>query len=385
MAEIGLVGAPSSGKSTFFKACTLKDVKIAPYPFTTLEPNEGLAYVRAACPCLNAKTGAGGASHPCGKCISGVRFVPIKLWDVAGLVPDAHKGRGRGNAFLSDVMRSDALVHVVDMSGTVDYEGNPASGFDPMLTVEMLEREVDYWLLSLVLKDWKLIEVSKEPAALVEKRLSGLGIQRTSIDTSLRGSLKSMDEQELLDFVSSVRKKSKPILIAGNKFDMKSSEGNVKEIQRTREVIQCSAEVELALREAAKEGLIEYVPGSPSFKAIEEVSGRQKDALGFMKNYLDDNGSTGVQQCLDRLVFDVLGMVVVFPVEDEKRWTSKKGEILPDAFIMRKGSTAVDLAYRIHQDIGSKFISAINAKTGRSVSSDYVLQNGDVISIKSGR
>src|SRR3989338_104438 len=116
MAEIGLVGAPSSGKSTFFKACTLKDVKIAPYPFTTLEPNEGLAYVRAACPCREKAVN-------CGKCISGVRFVPIKLWDVAGLVPDAHKGRGRGNAFLSDVMKSDALVHVVDMSGTVDYEG----------------------------------------------------------------------------------------------------------------------------------------------------------------------------------------------------------------------------------------------------------------------
>ncbi len=381
MAEIGLVGAPSSGKSTFFKACTLKDVKIAPYPFTTLEPNEGLAYVRAACPCKERP----GPSGNCGKCVSGVRFVPIKLWDVAGLVPDAHKGRGRGNAFLSDVMKSDALVHVVDMSGTVDYEGNPASGFDPLLTIEMLEREVDYWLLSLVMKDWKIIETLKDPSVIIEKRLSGLGISKSSIDSSLRGSLKSMNENELLGFVSSLRKKSKPILIAGNKFDMKSAGGNVKGIQRTREVIPCSAEVELALREAAKGALIEYVPGSSSFRIIKEVSEKQKSAVDFMKKYLDDNGGTGVQQCLDRLVFDVLGMVVVFPVEDEKKWSSKKGEVLPDAFIMKKGSAAVDLAYRIHQDIGSKFISAVNAKTGKNISSDYVLQNGDVISIKSGR
>ncbi|MBI2579837.1 MAG: redox-regulated ATPase YchF [Candidatus Aenigmarchaeota archaeon] len=385
MAEIGLVGAPSGGKSTFFKACTLKDVKIAPYPFTTLEPNEGLAYVTAGCQCLNAKTGAGGASHPCGKCLSGTRFVPIKLWDVAGLVPGAHLGRGRGNAFLSDVMKSDALIHVLDISGSVDYEGNPASGFDPMRTVEMLEQEVDFWLLSLLKKDWKLVESSKDASSVIEKRLSGIGIRRHDIDSSVRGSPKSWNEDDMLDFVSSLRRKSKPILIAGNKYDRKGSEENAERIGKTREVVHVSAEIELALREAAKEGILEYIPGNASFRMLKQAGERQETALGFMKKYLVENGNTGVQQCLNKIVFDVLGMNVVYPVEDEKRWANKKGEVLPDAFLMRKNSTALDLAYRVHEDIGKKFISAVSAKTGRSIAADYVLQNGDVISIKAGR
>src|SRR3989344_2519752 len=384
MVEIGLVGAPSSGKSTFFKACTLKDVKIAPYPFTTLEPNEGLAYVSTECACNN-KTGTGGAFHSCGKCVSGTRFVPIKLLDVAGLVPDAHLGRGRGNEFLSDVMRSDALIHILDASGSVDYEGNPAENFDPMLTIEMLENEIDFWMVSLVKKDWKLMEGSKDPAAVIEKRLSGIGVKRTHIDTSLHGSPRLWNDGQIMEFSSSVRKKSKPILIAGNKYDKRNSEYNVNSLSRTHKVIPVSAEIELALREAGKEGLIEYVPGSRSFKIVGELNARQKTAIEYMKKYLDSNGGTGVQQCLNAAVFDVLQMVAVFPVEDEKRWTSKKGDVLPDAFLMHEGSTALDLAFRIHEDIGKKFISAVNAKTGRNVSSDYILQHGDVISVKAGR
>lgn len=378
MAEIGLVGAPSSGKSTFFKSCTLKDVKIAPYPFTTLEPNEGLAYATAECACMHFR-------ERCKKCHSGIRFIPIKLWDVAGLVPDAHMGKGRGNAFLSDVMRSDALIHVLDVSGSVDYEGNPAEGFDPLLTVEMLEKEIDFWMMSLLKKDWKLMESSKDASSLIEKRLSGLGIRKGDIDVSMQGNPKTWSEAEILHFVSEVRKRSKPIIIAGNKYDRKGAEENRKRIEKTHQIVPASAEVELALREASKEGAVEYVPGSSSFKILRDVAGRQKQALEFIRMYLEKNGNTGVQQCLDKTVFDVLEMSAVYPVEDEKRWTNKKGEMLPDAFLMRKGATALDLAFRVHEDIGKKFISAVNAKTGRNIAADYVLQDGDVISIKAGR
>ena len=277
------------------------------------------------------------------------------------------------------------MIHILDASGSVDYEGNPAEGFDPVLTVEMLEREIDFWLLSLVKKDWKLMESSKDPAAIIEKRLCGIGVKRTHIDTTLHENPKMWSDSQIMEFLSSVRKKSKPILIAGNKYDKKGAKYNVDAIGRTRRIIPVSSEIELALREAGKEGLIKYVPGSPEFEVTGDLSDRQKPAITFMKKYLNENGATGVQQCINTAVFDVLGMVAVFPVEDEKRWTSKKGEILPDAFLMHKGSTALDLAYRIHEDIGKKFISAVNAKTGRNVSSDYVLQQGDVISVKAGR
>ncbi|MDI6721063.1 MAG: YchF-related putative GTPase [Candidatus Aenigmarchaeota archaeon] len=383
MVEIGLVGAPSSGKSTFFKACTMKDVKIAPYPFTTLEPNEGLAYVRTECACLNARTGTGGALQNCVKCASGTRLIPIKLVDVAGLVPDAHLGRGRGNEFLGDVMKCDALIHVLDVSGSVDYEGNPAENFDPEKTVKMLEGEIDCWLFSLIKKDWKLIEASKDPSGIIEKRLSGIGIKKTHLgDIS---DIKSWDEEDILEFISSARKKAKPVLIAGNKHDKRNAGENIRTLQKTREAVPVSAEIELALREAAKEGLIEYMPGDSSFRIVKDANEKQKLALEFMKKYLEKNGNTGVQECLRKIIFDILGMIVVFPVEDENRWTNKKGEMLPDAFLMKKGSTALDLAYRVHEDIGKRFISAISAKTKRNVSSDYPLQAGDVISIKAGR
>lgn len=157
MIEIGLVGCPSSGKSTFFKAATLKDVKIASYPFTTLEPNEGLGYVRVKCPCQEL-----GLGEKCKKCIDGVRFVPVKLWDVAGLVPDAHLGRGRGNAFLDDLMQASVLIHILDVSGKTDSEGNATESFDPAENIKMLAREIDYWLLRLLKKDWDVLRKGKK-------------------------------------------------------------------------------------------------------------------------------------------------------------------------------------------------------------------------------
>ena len=92
-------------------------------------------------------------------------------------------------------------------------------------------------------------------------------------------------------------------------------------------------------------------------------------------------GSTGVQDALNAAVFDVLGYIVVYPVEDEGKLSDKKGNVLPDAFLMEKGSTALDLANRIHSEIGKRFVSAIDVRTGKRVGKDYVLKNSDVIKI----
>ena len=147
--KIGLVGKPSVGKSTFFNAATMNDVPEGAYPFTTIDPSVGEAYVRVDC-------AAPEFDHTCtpntGYCEEGVRFVPTKLVDVAGLVPGAHEGKGLGNQFLTDLNEADVLIHVVDFTGETDLEGEPTAGHDPREDIEFLEAELDMWYLDILEK-----------------------------------------------------------------------------------------------------------------------------------------------------------------------------------------------------------------------------------------
>jgi len=391
MIELALVGVPNSGKSTFFKAVTLKDVKIANYPFTTLEPNEGLAYVSTNCPCKELEKKFD-IKIDCKKCIDGVRFVPVKLWDVAGLVPDAHLGKGRGNAFMDDLMQASGFIHILDISGRTNNEGNPVENNDPRETVKMLEKEIDFWLLGLIKKDWKAVVLGKKefiPTFLT--RFSGLGIKDIHIENALEKTkliheFDKWTDADLLNFVKEVRKESKPMIVAANKIDFPGADENLKQLDNY-EVTPCSAEVELALREASKEGLIKYIPGFSSFQILNEskLNEQQKKALMFINKFLNKFGSTGVQQVLNKMVFQILDMIVVYPVENEHKFSDKKGNVLPDAYLMKRGSTAHDLAYKIHEDIGKKFITAVDARTGKNVAGDYKLKDGDIISVKAAK
>ena len=208
MLELALVGAPNSGKSTLFKAATLKDVKIADYPFTTLEPNEGLAFVSTQCVCAELGT-------KCIHCVDNVRFVGVKIWDVAGLVPEAHLGKGRGNEFLSDVMRASGIIQVVDTSGRTDIEGNPASDFNPSAAIEMLEQELNYWMLSLIKKDWRLIQQGSDFIKTVSARLSGLGFSELAVKgiSEKLAVSKNSDDMYLLDFIDELRRNAQFIEI----------------------------------------------------------------------------------------------------------------------------------------------------------------------------
>ena len=365
--EIALAGKTNVGKTTFFAASTLVDAEISNRTFTTIKPNVGISYVVIDCICGEFKT-------DCRKCMNGKRPVPIKLVDIAGLVPDAHLGKGLGNQFLSDIIQCDALIHVIDISGSTDINGNQCSAgtHDPKEDIEFFEKEIDYWLLGILKKHWDKIRKEQNFYEGLHTALSGLKIQKErlkSITERLSIDRNSNDE-DLLKLLKEIRKETKPMIVSANKIDISGAEEifNKTENEISYRMVPCSADSELALRKAAKAGLIEYNPWEKDFIIKENVDDRKRNALEkIRKNVLDKYGGTGVQKCLDSAVFDLLDMIVVFPVENIEKLSDKKGNILPDALLLKKGSTALDLAYKIHEDIGKKFIAATDVRTHKNV------------------
>ena len=154
--QVGIVGKPNAGKSTFFSAATLTVVPIANYPFTTIRPNRGISYLRTKCVCKDL----GVEDQPRNsRCVDGERFIPVELIDCPGLVPGASTGKGLGNQFLDDLRKADALIHVVDASGSTDSEGKPvaAGSHDPLEDVGFLESELEAWMYQILAKDWDKI------------------------------------------------------------------------------------------------------------------------------------------------------------------------------------------------------------------------------------
>jgi len=396
--QVGVVGKPNTGKSTFFAAATLLDVKRAPYPFTTIEPNVGVGHVKVRCVCRDL----GVVDNPRNSvCIEGWRFVPVELIDVAGLVPGAWQGRGLGNMFLDHVRRAPVLIHVVDASGSTDEEGRvvkPGS-HDPVQDVIFFEREFEMWMYQVISRDWerlsKTIEYAKKFDELYS-RFAGLGIkpqvvQQVVEELGLSGKrVAQWSQDDLMSLVREARRASKPILIAANKADLPTAPDNVKRLTEQFKgryvVVPTSAEAELALRKAAKAGLIKYIPGSSSFEVVGRLTPEQRRALDYIEeNVLKRYGSTGVQDALDKAVFELLGMIAVFPVENEKKLTDSKGNVLPDVYLVHRDSTARDLAYEIHTELGEKFAFAIDALTGRRLGSDEKLSHRMIVKIVTAR
>jgi len=382
---IGLVGRPNSGKSTFFKSATLMDVLIASYPFATIKANHAMSYVKIK----DLAAEFGKVSNPReGYVKQGNRFVPFELMDVAGLVEGASEGKGLGNEFLNDLSAADAFIHVVDLSGEFDGSGKPTKDYDPGQDIRMIERELDLWYVGIMKKVWKgfarTIEMQHSNfAEAIAKQFSGLKVNADDVKhVVLKSNLNpeqpsKWNEAEIFKFAQLLRKYTKPMIIAANKVDTANGPANYEKVKAEFDypMFPCFADGELALREADKHGLISYIPGEKTFESKKELNDKQKLALGNIQKVMDEFGSTGVQEVLNKTVFDVLEYICIFPAGD--KLADSKGNVLPDCYLMKKGSTALDFAYRLHSDIGKNFVKAIDVRTKKAVGKEHVLKHMD--------
>jgi len=392
---VGLVGKANVGKSTFFAAATMKAVDIAGFPFTTIEANRGVAYVRSPCVCREL----GVEDDPVNSaCIDGVRLIPVDIIDCPGLIKGAHMGKGLGNQFLDEVRRADALIVVADAAGATDDNGQPvpAGSHDPLEDVKMLEEEFDAWLLGLVKKDWdettRTAQAAREGIELhLEVKLSGLGINRYQISESVQRlgldshKASQWGDEELSMFVTDLRRVSKPLIVAANKADRGPAEENIRRLRGAGyHVIPTMAEAELALRRAANAGLIRYTPGDSDIELVEsaELTSTQRRALETIRERVFDRwGSTGLQEAINAAFFQLLETIVVYPVEDAEKLTDHQGRVLPDCHLVPQGTTARQFASLIHTELGETFIYAVDAKTKLRLGEGHILKDKDVIQI----
>ena len=388
--KIGLVGKPNAGKSTFFTAATSATAQIGDYPFTTIDKNVGIAYVRKPCPSKEL----GLDPNPNNSLsVDGIRFIPIEVIDVAGLVPGAHEGKGMGNKFLDDLRQADVLIQIVDCSGTTDLEGNTVEGADPLDEIKFLEDELHHWIGEIVVRNWsrsaRAVEAGEKIENFLSERLAGLKFTREQVILSLRKAKISKPvmhwgSKEGLALAEYLQEIGKPIVIAANKADI-SSKDNIGKLDKASAIIT-AADYELALKNATKAGLITYNSGDSGFSLNDEgqLNDGQKKALETIRQFLKENGSTGVQDCIETAVLEKLDLIAVYPVEDETHFTDSQGRVLPDAYLVPRESTAHDLAYKVHTDIGDSFIRAIDCRSKRIIGKDYELQDGDIIKIVAG-
>jgi ribosome-binding ATPase YchF (GTP1/OBG family) len=392
---VGLVGKANVGKSTFFAAATLKPVEIANFPFTTIKANRGVGYLRTPCVCHEFKV----KDMPNNSaCIDGVRLVPIDLIDTPGLIRGAHEGKGLGNQFLDEVRRADALIVVCDAAGSTDEGGHSCApgSHDPIDDIKLFEEEFDAWLYSILIKDWERLARTAEMKheeiwKHIDEKVNGLGITRGNIQNACERAKISpfkaaqWTKTELHSFCTELRKASKPLIIAANKADKEPALQNIEKIKAAGYmVIPTCAEAELALRRAAESGLVKYTPGDKDFTILqpEKLNPNQLKALESVRERVFKKwGGTGLQNAINEAFYGLLDMITVFPVEDAEKLTDSKGRVLPDCFLVPKGTTARQFASVVHTDLSKSFLFAVDARTKRRLGEAQVLKDKDVIQI----
>jgi ribosome-binding ATPase YchF (GTP1/OBG family) len=400
MIKIGLIGKTNTGKTTFFNAATLASAEISNYPFTTKHPATGNA--QAITICVHKEFDV--QDNPKNsRCMDGWRYIPIELIDLPGLIKGAWQGKGLGNQFLTVAAQSDALIHVVDVSGGIDVTGKvteQGTG-DPVADVGDIEEELAMWYLKLLEgnrdKISRSINAGVDIIMAITDVLRGVGVRDEHVKMALKknsmmgGKFDEFDSQKIKDFLRSLRYISKPTLILANKIDLPSAADNFKRLRDKYKdvlVIPSSADAELTLRRAESRGLIRYNPGDERFEIVhqEQLNDKQKWALNFIRqDILGEYLRTGVQFAINVAVFKLLSMNTVYPVADIKKLSDKHGNILPDVYLMESGSSIEDLAKTIHTELAKGILYAIDARDGLHLPRNYILKDRDILSIISAK
>jgi ribosome-binding ATPase YchF (GTP1/OBG family) len=399
--RIGLIGKTNTGKTTFFNAATLQSSEMSNYPFTTKTPNTGIGH--AATLCVHRELGLRNDNPRNSSCVDGWRMIPVEIIDLPGLIKGASEGRGLGNQFLSVASQSDVLLHIVDASGSIDAEGkiaSPGAG-DPVADIEDIEEELAMWYLKLFENNLEKVTrtLKSTPgsnfAGTLSEVMHGIGVRRGHVIEALqRKKLYGEDAehwsaQQRMDFSWSLREVSKPTLLVANKMDVPNATKNFEKIRESYHdmiVVPSSAESELTLRRAEQSGVIRYSPGEERFQIVKgsRLNLKQQQALDHInKAILGEYLRTGVQFAINVAVFKLLRMNSVYPVSDPAKFSDGKGSILPDVFLMRDGSTVVDLAEAVHTALARGLLYALDSRTGLRLPEDYQLKDRDVLSIVS--
>jgi len=392
---IGVIGKTNVGKTTLFNAATLLNAEIATYPFTTIKPNVGTAYVCDVCVCQEL----GVTDTPLNStCLDGWRYAPVRIIDVPGLVKDAWMGRGLGNQFLSVISQADALIHVVDASGSIDADGKiaqPGSG-NPVLDAIDIEGEIHRWIADIITRNRQTIirdAATSTPVAAIANILSGLKAGLSQVYAALTTSnledvpFPRWSLDQTIQFAAELLPLIKPTLIMANKMDLPTAEKNLEaltEYYGRSLVAACSAEAELALRRAEQRGLLSYTPGHEQFRIRDDaqLTPEQRRAIEYIeRRVLAKWMRTGIQQALNTVVFKLLKTNMIYPVSDEVKYTDHHGNVLPDVYLLPDGATPFDLAKRVHSRLAENYVLAIEAKTGIRLPKDYSLRHRDVITI----
>ena len=389
--KIGLVGKPNVGKSTIFSAITKTPAEIGNYPFTTIKPNLGITFIEHPCP----ETELGQKCNPKeGTCVNGTRMIPVEIIDVPGLIPGASEGKGMGNEFLDNIRDVDAILHVYDASGKTTADGNPSTEhIDPSEEIAFIKEELVNWIASRLSRDWekfarKADSTSDRIEAKLMPKVGAFGLKERDIETILikevfPARLSIWKDEDFVSFASAIFRYVKPIVHLGNKTDDLSP----AEIERLSGITEnnflVSGLFEMAIARALASGIISS-PDMP-LEAKPGLKDAQKDAIARINAFFNIPNTSRIGKVISGIVYGLLHYIVVFPVYDEGKWCDREGNILPDAFLMRDGSNALDLAFSVHTEIGEGFIRAINGRTRMVVSKEYQLKDGDVIKIVTRR
>ncbi|RDW82188.1 p-loop containing nucleoside triphosphate hydrolase-23 [Coleophoma cylindrospora] len=410
---IGLVGKPSSGKSTTLNSLTDASSKVGNFPFTTIDPQRAIGYLQISCACSRYNL-----SERCkpnyGACIDGRRSVPIELLDVAGLVPGAHEGKGLGNKFLDDLRHADALVHVVDVSGTTDAEGKATRGYDPSQDIVWLRSEIVQWIRGNLMQKWGSIKrrhvaVKATAVETLQGQFSGYGstasvVARTLDKLALKEPLEHWSDETIDKVVNAFTDEKFPTVIALNKIDHADADKNISKIAKMQDpqsIVLCSAISEVFLRKLAKQGFIKYTEGSefvdtredliadgdPEGGGLKELDEKLKTRIENLKDMvLYRFGSTGVVQVLSRAA-ELLGLVPVFPVRSISSFNSGasgSNAVFRDCVLVKKNTTVAEVAKKV---MGDAPLAYVEGAGGVRVAEDDIVSVGknDILSFHFGR